>query len=108
MVYDTILLRYGEIFLKGKNKGVFERKLAQNIAKMTKNGGFAGLKVVNSRGRLLLPYFPGHSALRRVFGLVSYSPAVHVEKNAAQIQQKALELLNKMPDEQLKQLCLKV
>jgi len=93
MMYDTILLRYGEIFLKGANKGIFERKLVENIAKMAKNSGFPGVKVTNSRGRLLIPYFTGHSTLRRVFGLVSYSPAVHVEKNREEIQEKAVELL---------------
>src|SRR3989344_8605194 len=93
MLYDTLMLRYGEIFLKGKNKGIFEHKLAENIAKITKSSGFPGLKVINSRGRLLLPYFAGHSCLRRVFGLVSYSPAVRVEKKIEKIQQKAVELL---------------
>ena len=93
MVYDTILLRYGEIFLKGANKGIFEHKLTENIAKMLKKEGVSGLKVRNSRGRMLLPYFPAHAALRRVYGLVSYSPAVHVEKNTEKIQQKAVELL---------------
>ncbi|MDO8510859.1 MAG: THUMP domain-containing protein [Nanoarchaeota archaeon] len=93
MVCDTILLRYGEIFLKGGNKGIFERKLVENIAKILKNEGVSGLKVRNSRGRMLMPYFPSHSALRRVFGLVSYSPAVHVEKDTAQIQAKVVQLL---------------
>ena len=93
MVYDTILLRYGEIFLKGGNKGIFERKLVENIAKILKNEGVSGLKVRNSRGRMLMPYFSAHAALRRVFGLVSYSPAVHVEKDTAQIQAKAVQLL---------------
>lgn len=93
MAYDTILLRYGEIFLKGKNKDMFERKLVENIAKILQREGVSGLKVRNSRGRMLMPYFSAHPALRRVFGLVSYSPAVHVDKNTAQIQAKAVQLL---------------
>ena len=40
-----------------------------------------------------MPYFPEHKALRRVFGLVSYSPAVRTEKNAEEIKRKAFELL---------------
>ena len=29
----VILLRYGEIFLKGKNRNLFERRLIENIKK---------------------------------------------------------------------------
>jgi len=93
MAYDTILLRYGEIFLKGKNKGLFERKLADNVRKMAAHAGVSRPQVIKSQGRLLLEHFPEHLALRRVFGLTSYSPAVRVEKNVDKIQQKAVELL---------------
>lgn len=93
MANDAILLRYGEIFLKGKNRVVFERKLVENMRKLTEKAGFAKPTIIKSRGRLLMSYFLGHAALRRVFGLVSYSPAVRVEKNTQKIQRKAVELL---------------
>lgn len=93
MVYNIILLRYGEIFLKGRNRDMFERKLVGNIRKLIEKTGFAKPAIIKSRGRLLMSYFPEHAVLRRVFGLVSYSPAVRVEKNTAKIQQKAVELL---------------
>jgi thiamine biosynthesis protein ThiI len=93
MTYDTILLRYGEIFLKGKNKSVFEHKLRENIAKIAAKNEVPAVKIRESRGRLLADYFPNHAVLRRVFGLVSYSPAVRVEKKLEEIQKKALELL---------------
>lgn len=94
MAYDTILLRYGEIFLKGKNKGLFEQKLVENIREIASRATKTISKVKKSQGRLLMPYFPEHKVLQRVFGLTSYSPAVRVEKNTAEIQQKALELLS--------------
>src|SRR3989344_1504559 len=93
MNYDTILLRYGELFLKGKNRIVFERKLVENMRKLVENAGLTRPVIINSRGRLLMPYFSKHEVLRRVFGLVSYSPAVRVEKNTEKIQRKAVELL---------------
>ncbi len=93
MVYDTILLRYGEIFLKGKNKGMFERKLAENIRKIVGKTGKHKPAVTKSRGRLLMAYISNHSSLRQVFGLTSYSPAVRVEKNIGEIQRKAVKLL---------------
>ncbi len=93
MVFDTILLRYGELFLKARNKKMFEQKLAENIGKIALKNGFSGLKVTNTRGRLLMPYFSGYTVLRRVFGLISYSPAVRVEKNVQEMQEKAVEML---------------
>ena len=93
MAYDTNLLRYGEIFLKGKNKDFFERKLVDNIRKIALSRGNPKTKIIKSQGRLLTGYFKEHSALRRVFGLTSYSPAVRVEKNTEDIQSKAVKLL---------------
>ncbi|MBI4147091.1 hypothetical protein HY494_00370 [Candidatus Woesearchaeota archaeon] len=93
MTYDTILLRYGEIFLKGKNKDFFEHKLVDNIRKIALSGGNSKTKIIRCQGRLLTGYFKEHTALRGVFGLISYSPAVRVEKNTEDIQSKAVELL---------------
>ncbi len=88
MLYDSILLRPGEIFLKGLNIGYFEQKLINNLQKI------AGVKPRKKlRGRLILDFFPEHSSLKRVFGLTSYSPAVKVEKSMEAIRQKSLELL---------------
>ena len=93
MAYDTILLRYGEIFLKGKNKDIFERKLVDNMRKIIEKAAISKPTIARSQGRFLMSYFPKHLVLRQVFGLVSYSPAVRVEKNTEEIQQKAAELL---------------
>lgn len=88
MGYNTILLRYGEIFLKGSNRGLFIKKLIDNIKKIT------GIKWVERvQGRLIVDFFAEHSKLRRVFGLNSYSPALKVGKNLEEINQAALKLL---------------
>ena len=90
MNYSHLLLRYGEIFLKGKNRGTFEKKLVDNIKKIAK------IKDVNRiRSRLIVDYFDNHSLLRNVFGLVSYSSAVRSEKDVEEIKKAALELLMK-------------
>ncbi|MDP3697982.1 MAG: THUMP domain-containing protein [Nanoarchaeota archaeon] len=93
MTYDTILLRYGEIFLKGKNRGTFEQKLVENIREIVSREAKSVPKVKKSQGRLLMPYFSDHRVLQRIFGLTSYSPAVRVEKITEEIQHKAVELL---------------
>lgn len=88
MDFEFILLRYGEIFLKGQNKIFFERKLEENLKILT------GIKKPqNIRGRLITAYFPEHHLLKRVFGLVSYSPAIRAEKDFEVIKQKSIELL---------------
>lgn len=88
MLYDSILLRPGEIFLKGLNQGIFEQKLISNIFQVARVKPRKKL-----RGRLILDYFSEPSSLKQVFGLTSYSPAVKVEKDIEAIKQKSLELL---------------
>ena len=52
MGYNTILLRPGEIFLKGKNRNLFENKLVSNIKKIA----FID-QVKKLRGRFIVDYF---------------------------------------------------
>ncbi len=87
-MWSHLLIRYGELFLKGKNRAVFERKLVHNIKKLTSFSSFTKIQ-----GRLLIPYREEHLQLRKVFGLASYSPAVCVGKEVESIKKKAVELL---------------
>lgn len=88
MLFNSLLLRYGELFLKGKNRAFFEKKLVENLKVITEIK-----KVKNLGGRFSIDFFPEHQQLKKVFGLVSYSPAIKVEKDLQLIQRKALELL---------------
>ncbi len=88
MAYNALLLRYGELFLKGKNKPLFEKKLIGNLLKLT-----GAAKVKKLQSRLVANYFPEHTKLKNVFGLASYSPAVRADKSEKEIQEAALELL---------------
>jgi tRNA uracil 4-sulfurtransferase len=87
MDYNSILLRYGEIFLKGKNRSMFERKLISNIEHI------AEVKVKHLRSRLVTKYFANHLVLKKVFGLVSYSPALKIETDVEEIKKQSLEIL---------------
>jgi tRNA uracil 4-sulfurtransferase len=87
MVYNSILLRYGEIFLKGKNRPVFEKKLIANIEQIAK------IKVKHIRSRLITDYFDNHIILKKVFGLVSYSPSLKIETEIEEIKKKTLEFI---------------
>lgn len=87
MDVTRILVRYGEIFLKGNNRCRFEQALLRNIKAL------AGIGGRSIRGRIVLPYFKEHTLLRRVFGIVSYSLAFDVEKDIAKIEQRAIQVL---------------
>lgn len=74
-----ILVRLGEIILKGLNRPVFEEKLARNIKKALY--GLGKIDVIRSQGRIFVePAEDGYEfdealeRLTRVFGIVSVSP----------------------------------
>ncbi|MBT3836108.1 hypothetical protein HOD05_01580 [Candidatus Woesearchaeota archaeon] len=91
MNYSHILLRYGEIFLKGKNKNFFEKKLAQNIKKIV------GVSSVNRlRSRFVCEYIDNHKDLKQVFGLTSYSLALRVEKEPEFIKDEVVKFVSKL------------
>ncbi len=74
-----LLVRYGEIGLKGKNRSAFEETLAKNIEKKLKRYGFRShTKIV--RGRIFV-YASEKSAnlISRCPGVVSVSPAKELE-----------------------------
>lgn len=96
MKVNCILLRYGELALKGKNKQDFEERLVQNIREKLKR--FSGVEVVRTRGRLFInfhdqPVEPILDKLRYVFGLVGFSPAIRVETDWEKIKQAAYDLV---------------
>ena len=57
-----LIVRYGEIFLKGQNRHLFEKKLVQNILHVAHPPSIQFI-----RGRIIIPYFKDHFLLRRVF-----------------------------------------
>lgn len=95
-----ILVRYGEIALKGHNRPQFENMLVGNIQSAVKP---LGAKVVKRHGRILVVFSPERTLevqdrLSRVFGIVSFSPGVAVELNMAEIQDTALAQLRDAVD----------
>lgn len=71
-----ILIRYGEIALKGKNRNYFYRKLRRNLRKSLKANGVEG-EVWQEGQRIYLETLQMEEALeaaQRVFGIVSLSP----------------------------------
>lgn len=75
---QVVLARYGEIALKGANRGVFERALLRGVRRVLP----AGAAVEHRRGRIVVeapgPVGDTLERLGRVFGLVSFHPALRV------------------------------
>lgn len=92
-----ILVRYGEIALKGNNRPQFENLLADNIQNAVKPYGG---RVVKRHGRMFVTCASDYKTevlqqLGRVFGIVSFSPGTAVELDMDQIREAAREQLLK-------------
>lgn len=96
MNVNCILLRYGELSVKGKNKKDFEERLVRNIRQKLER--FEGIKVSRHFGRLFVD-LNGNPAdliveeLKDVFGLVGFSPAMRVATDLEVIKKATLQLL---------------
>lgn len=87
-MYTDILIRFGELSTKGKNKMTFVRHLGKNIE-----------NVLNEKPRIIfdrmfLKYSEENMAnLQYIFGIYSYSAVCTVDTNEELIKAKLLELL---------------
>jgi tRNA uracil 4-sulfurtransferase len=98
MKYNRILVRYGEISTKGRNRKKFTSKLRENIVQALKE--FEGVSVSASRDRLhiLLGEENGEDIiphLQKIFGIQSFSPVVKVERDLQEICKAGLALVQK-------------
>lgn len=92
-----ILVRYGEIILKGLNRPVFEEKLMSNIKSAIYK--FGKVKVLKSQGRIYIePVDENYDIdlvlqkVTKVFGVVSASPVWKIDTDYEQIKSYALEM----------------
>jgi thiamine biosynthesis protein ThiI len=96
MTKQLILIRYGELGLKGKNRHLFVGRLARNIRSALK--GLEGWQVRVTWGRLWLEIDRQQSAaaierLKRVFGIYSLSPVIAAAKDIGDFAEKAYQIL---------------
>ncbi len=100
----VMLIRYGEIHLKGRNRPFFERTLLDNIRKALVD--FEGVKVIKAQGRFFVENYSNErliiDALTKVFGIVSISPAVKIEKDLERIYETAEVLMKDILTEENK------
>lgn len=101
---DIILLKYGEIALKGLNKPVFEKQLVQNVKKAVAPLG--RFSVIKSQSMIYVePSEDGvdmdaaAERLKKVFGIVNICPAARCEKTMEDIEKTTVECLKEMDTE---------
>ncbi len=93
MVFDCILVRYGEIGLKGLNRGFFEGMLVKNIRWALDRAGIAYSGVDRIQGRFVVGTTDPNAldVLCKVFGIVSYSPACRLGSDIQEIERAVVE-----------------
>ena len=98
---NIILVRYGEIILKGLNRPVFEDKLINNIKKSIFTIG--KVKILKSQGRIYVEpieeeydFEASVNKIIKVFGVVSVSLVWKIESDFEEIKKFSLEMVKEL------------
>lgn len=96
-MFNTIIIRNGEVAIKGENRPVFEKKLITNIKKALYGMQIQGYKVYKGEGRIYIDADPEImdqviEKVRNVFGVVTLSPAIKAEKGYEKLKEMCLEV----------------
>lgn len=96
MNYTEIMVRYGELSTKGKNRRTFIMQLAGNTRAAL--AGFPNLKIQGHRDRMHILLNGEDSAavmpkLAKVFGIQNFSPSIRVEKDLDAIKGAIKEIM---------------
>lgn len=101
---DLILLKYGEIALKGLNKPLFERKLLDNIKSRLDKIGKFGVRRAQSTVYVepldeTADMQEALKVLEKIFGIVNICPVVKCAKDMDSIAKTAIECLESLDTE---------
>ncbi|MBU5674742.1 tRNA uracil 4-sulfurtransferase ThiI [Paenibacillus brevis] len=100
MAYDMLLLRFGEITIKGKNRSRFEKAALSHVKVLLKE--YPAVKIIREYGRIyvVLNGEPAHeiiSILKHIFGVTSISPVVVVPSRLEDIIEAAKLFVRDLP-----------
>lgn len=104
MKADIVLLKYGEIVLKGLNRPMFEQKLMNNLTRALAPLGKFNIK----KSQSMIYVEPAQddidmdeaiARMSKVFGIVNICPAVSCEKDMDSIAKTTIECLKEMDTE---------
>ncbi|MEG0255592.1 tRNA uracil 4-sulfurtransferase ThiI [Vagococcus sp.] len=99
MKYTEIMVRYGELSTKGKNRRLFISQLSNNVKKSLHE--FDEIKIQADRDRMHLILNGADSDqvmphLTSIFGIQSFSPVIRVEKDTDVICQTAIDMVKEI------------
>ena len=97
MKYTEIMVRYGELSTKGKNRKDFIGRLAGNVTKVLRDFPQVEIHPRHDRMHIVLndaPFKEVDQRLKKVFGIQTYSPTIKVEKTLEAIEKTSLSLIN--------------
>ena len=96
MQYDHLLVRYGELTLKGTNRKMFVNQLRDNVKRALIP--LRGYHLKGKRDRMYIELSPEADIneiihrLSKVYGIKSISPVIKIDKNEEKINQSAIQL----------------
>lgn len=96
MEYSEIMVRYGELSTKGKNRMRFINKLKQNIKHVLSIYPDVTITANRDRAHIFLngtDYVSVAESLKNIFGIQAFSPSYKVEKNLESIKQAVQEVM---------------
>ena len=99
MQYSEIMIRYGELSTKGKNRMRFINKLRNNIQDVLSI--YPAVKVTADRDRAHAylhgtDYEPVAESLKQVFGIQNFSPVYKIEKSVPALKAAVQEIMKEM------------
>lgn len=99
MKYSEIMVRYGELSTKGKNRKSFIMQLAQNVRQALKE--FPEIKIHADRDRMHLLLNGADSQLvipklAKIFGIQNFSPSIRVEKDVEVLKQAVQDIMKEI------------
>ncbi|EJO7756420.1 tRNA 4-thiouridine(8) synthase ThiI [Listeria monocytogenes] len=102
MEFDRMLIRYGELSTKGKNRKQFVTKLAQNVKRAMTD--LPEVRIHGERDRMYIilngaDYQLVEERLKPIFGIQSFSPAVRVNLDVEEVKAAALALVQDAHEE---------
>ncbi|MHC3377239.1 tRNA uracil 4-sulfurtransferase ThiI [Ligilactobacillus equi] len=102
MQYTEIMVRYGELSTKGKNRKSFIDRLDHNVRQALHN--FDNLVIKASRDRMHIQLNGEDSdlvmeQLSKVFGIQNFSPSIKVDKSLEAVQAMAIEMMKEIYQE---------
>ncbi|WP_170007937.1 tRNA uracil 4-sulfurtransferase ThiI [Bacillus fonticola] len=97
-MYDHVLIRYGDLSTKGRNRSAFVSRLKRQIRSVLSQ--WPELDIISNRDRTFIhlhgvDFEQLRNPLENIFGIISFSPVVKVNRDMEEISLAASQLLEK-------------